>query len=204
MKILALDLGKFNTMCCYFDTITRKYEFINASTDRNYLTTVFKKYPADLVVMEACGPSGWINDLAVSLGLKTLVCSTNEDAWKWSNVKRKTDKDDALKLARMAAMNELKAVHMPSEAHREFRSLVKQRKTLDGRINKMKCIIRAWFVNHGISIERGEKAWHSGRTLIDSFRKPLAECATNELWKGELDLELTQLDSVTEQMEITI
>jgi hypothetical protein len=34
----------------------------------------------DLVVMEACGPSGWINDLASSHGLKTLVCSTNEDA----------------------------------------------------------------------------------------------------------------------------
>ncbi len=65
--------------------------------------------------MEACGPSGWINDLAKSHSLKTLVCSTNEDAWKWSNVKRKTDKDDAPKLARMAAMNELKPVHMPSE-----------------------------------------------------------------------------------------
>ena len=64
--------------------------------------------------MEACGPSGWINDLAISHGLKTLVCSTNEDAWKWSNVKRKTDKDDALKLSRMAAMNELEAVHIPS------------------------------------------------------------------------------------------
>ena len=52
MKILALDLGKFNTMCCCFDTITRKHEFINATTERNYLTTVFKKYPSDLVVME--------------------------------------------------------------------------------------------------------------------------------------------------------
>ena len=103
---------------------------------------VLKKHKVDLVVMEACGPSGWINDLAVRLGHKTLVCSTNDDACKWSNVKRKTDKDDALKLARMASMNELKAVHMPSEAHREFRSLVKYRKTLDGRINKMKCIIR--------------------------------------------------------------
>ena len=29
MKILALDLGRFNTMCCYFDTKTRKHEFIN-------------------------------------------------------------------------------------------------------------------------------------------------------------------------------
>ena len=201
MLILALDLGKFNTMCCFFDTKTRKHTFLNATTDRNYLTTVFKKHKIDLVVMEACGPSGWINDLAISLGLKTLVCSTNEDAWRWSNVKRKTDKDDALKLARMASMDELKAVHMPSEAHREFRSLVKYRKTLDYRVNKTKCTIRAWFVNHGISIETGEKAWHSGRETINSFRKPMIDCQPNELWKGELDLELTQLDSLTTQLE---
>lgn len=147
--------------------------------------------------MEACGPSGWINDLARSLGLKTLVFYTKEDAWKWSNVKRKTDKDDALKLARMAAMNERKAVHMPSEAHREFRSLVKYRKTLDSRINKMKCKIRAWFVNHGISIDTGEKAWNTGRERINSFRKPLTDCQPHEFWKGELDLELNQLDSLT-------
>ncbi|MFN9640447.1 MAG: transposase [Pirellula sp.] len=131
MKILALDLGKFNTMCCFFDTKTRKHSFLNAPTDRDYLTTVFKKHKIDLVVMEACGPSGWITDLAKGLDLETVVCSTNEDAWKWANVKRKTDKDDALKLARMASMDELKAVHMPTEAHREFRSLVKYRKTLD-------------------------------------------------------------------------
>jgi transposase len=144
-------------------------------TERTYLATFFKHLPTDLVVMEACGPSGWINDLAVKCGLKTLVCSTNEDAWMCSNVKRKTDKVDALKLARMAAMNELKPLHMPSTQHREFRSLVKYRKVLDNRINRMKNAIRAFFVNHGIEIDRGEKAWNTGRALIDSFRKPLAE-----------------------------
>ena len=204
MKILALDLGKFNTMCCFFDTKTRKHSFLNAPTDRDYLTTVFKKHKIDLVVMEACGPSGWITDLAKGLELETVVCSTNEDAWKWANVKRKTDKDDALKLARMASMDELKAVHMPSEAHREFRSLVKYRKTLDCRICKMKCTIRAWFVNHGISIDTGEKAWHTGRERINSFRKPLAECKPNELWKGELDLELTQFDALTIQLQCVV
>lgn len=61
MKILALDLGKFNTMCCFFDTKTRKHSFLNAATDRNYLATIFKQHKIDLVVMEACGPSGWIN-----------------------------------------------------------------------------------------------------------------------------------------------
>ena len=99
----------------------------------------------------------------------------------------------------MAAMNELKAVHMPSEEHREFRSLVKYRKTLDYRINKIKCTIRAWFVNHGITIDTGEKAWNTGRALINSYRKPLDQCSDGELWQGELDYELTQLDLLTDQ-----
>ena len=76
MKILALDIGKFNTMCCFYDSKTRKHSFLNAATDRNYFATLFKKHKCDLVVMEACGPSGWINDLAISLGHKNLVCST--------------------------------------------------------------------------------------------------------------------------------
>ncbi len=204
MKILALDLGKFNTMCCFFDSKSKKHSFLNASTTREELTVVLKKRKIDLVVMEACGPSGWINGLAQILGHKTIVCSTNEDAWRWTNVKRKTDKDDALKLARMASMNELHPVHMPSETHREFRSLVKYRKTLDQRINKMKCTIRAWFVNRGISIDRGEKAWCTGRALIDSYRKPLAECSPNELWKGQLDIELTQLDTLTQHLQTVV
>ena len=77
----------------------------------------------------------------------------------------------------MAAMNELKAVHMPSETHREFRSLVKYRKTLDCRINKVKCTIRAWFVNHGISIDTGETDRNGRITLLR--RLPYTEHRTN-------------------------
>ena len=184
MKILALDLGKFNTMCCFFDTKTRKHEFLNATTDRNYLTTVFKKHPIDLVVMEACGPSGWINDLAVSLGSRRSSARRTKMPGSGATSNARPTEDDALKLARMAAMQRTQAVHMPIGEHREFRSLVKYRKTLDQRINKIKCTIRAWFVNHGIAIDSGDKAWHTGRALINSFRKPLAECYADELWKG--------------------
>jgi hypothetical protein len=80
VKILALDLGKFNTMCCFFDTNTRKHTFLNATTERRYLEAFFKQSKIDLFDMEACGRSGWINDLAKSPRLPTLVCSTNEDA----------------------------------------------------------------------------------------------------------------------------
>ena len=200
MKILAIDLGKYNSMCCFFDTDTQKYEFLNAATTREYLTSVFKNHKIDLVVMEACGPSGWINDLCEELGLETLVCSTNEEAWRWNNVKRKTDKDDALKLARLAMMNQLKPVHIPKHEVREHRTLVKYRKSIDQRINRVKNAIRSLFANRGIEIASGKRAWCTGRELINTFRKSIADCSMDELWKGQLDIELTQLDAMTEQL----
>jgi hypothetical protein len=61
LRILALDLGKFNTTCCFFDSKTGKHSFLNAAIERNDFNKFFKKHKNDLVVMEACGPSGWIN-----------------------------------------------------------------------------------------------------------------------------------------------
>ncbi|MEZ6088510.1 MAG: hypothetical protein R3C05_10885 [Pirellulaceae bacterium] len=90
MKIVALDLGKFNSTMCRYDSKTRKAAFTTVTTRRDYLKRIFDNGDADLVVMEAGGPSGWISDLMQSQGLKTLVCSTNEEAWRWANVKRKT------------------------------------------------------------------------------------------------------------------
>ena len=200
MKILAIDLGKFNSMCCFYETKTQKYRFQTVATTREYLTTVFKNHEIDLVVMEACGPSGWICDLCQELGLKTFVCSTNDAAWQWKNVKRKTDKDDALKLARLAMMRQLTRVHVPKHEVRQHRSLIKYRKKLVGRINGIKNTIRGLFVCQGIEIAKGQAAWYSGRDRINSYRKPLAECSMKELWRGQLDLELTQLDALSQQI----
>ncbi len=202
MLILSIDLGKFNSMCCFFDTRTQKPLFTNTPTTRDAITTLLKQRKFDLVVMEACGPSGWISDACHELGLKTLVCSTNEEAWQWKNVKRKTDKDDALRLARMTMMRDLKSVHIPKPEIREQRTLIKYRKTLDQRINRIKNAIRSLFANRGLQIDSGKRAWCLGRQLIDSYRKSLEQCEVDELWKGELDLELTQLDDLTAKLKV--
>lgn len=201
MNILAIDLGKYNSMCCFYDTETQCHEFWNAETTRPYLESLMKTRQIDLVVMEACGPSGWISDLCQELDLPTIVCSTNEEAWRWKNVKRKTDKDDALKLARMAMMRQLTPVHIPKHEVREHRTLVKYRKTVDRRINQIKNSIRSLFANRGITIAQGKRAWCTGRERIDSFRKPLAECPMSQLWQGQLNEELTQLDALTLQLK---
>jgi transposase len=174
MNILAIDLGKFNSMFCFFDSTSQSAEFLQAATSRSYFRSVLANRSVDLVVMEACGPSGWVKDLCEELTIATLVCSTNEEAWRWKNVKRKTDRDDALKLARLAVMNQLKPTHVPSQAMREYRTLVKYRKTIVRRINRIKNSIRSLFANRGIEISRGAKTWHTGRTFLYEQRKPLA------------------------------
>jgi transposase len=201
MYILAIDLGKFNSMCCYFNTETQEYSFWPVATSRSYMESVLKSATIDRVVMEACGPSGWMHDLCEELKIETLVCSTNEQAWLWKNVKRKTDKDDALKLARLDMCGQLTRVHVPQRQVREHRTLVKYRKTLDQRVGRMKNLIRSLFANQGLEIPRGARAWTvQGREVINGHRRPLAECSLEELWRGELDLELKQLDSLTAQL----
>ena len=66
MKILALDLGKFNSVRCIFDSATQKSRFATIATiatEREQLARLFRKCKSDLGGMEACGPSGWMDDL---------------------------------------------------------------------------------------------------------------------------------------------
>ena len=51
MMILAIDLGKFNSMCCFYDTATLKHRFQTVETSRHYLSTIFKTQEIDLVVI---------------------------------------------------------------------------------------------------------------------------------------------------------
>ena len=51
MKILALDLGKFKSVACCFDTVQDTTEYWTLSTDRSYLTKVLHNYQPQLVAI---------------------------------------------------------------------------------------------------------------------------------------------------------
>ena len=193
-RILAIDLGKFKSVTCLLNTSSNETEFWTMSTDREYLLKVLRYYHPDLVVIESCGLAGWVHDVCTAEGYKVLVCNPNQEAWKWKHIKRKTDRDDALKLAKLAALGQLVPVYTPCQPQREYRRLVKYRKVILGRINRVQNNIRAMFAQRGMPMVRGQQAWALERIdLLAQHRKPLAECSLDELWRGELDLELIEL-----------
>jgi hypothetical protein len=79
-------------------------------TRRVKLTDLFRQLRPHRVVIEICPLTGWIHDLVCETGIEIEVDNPTQDAWTWQNVKRKTDEDDALKLARLSALGQLNLV----------------------------------------------------------------------------------------------
>jgi transposase len=89
--IFALDLGKFKTVSClltedHASIPVFKTIMTNPKTFEQFLLDV----KPSLLVLEVCGLSGWVVDLARKLGVEVLVAHPGGEAWQWGKVKRKT------------------------------------------------------------------------------------------------------------------
>ncbi len=141
--------------------------------------------------------------ICLALGLRATVVAANSEAWQWRRVKRKTDRDDALKLAKLALLDQLTAVHMPSPEQRQRRRLILHRRSIVSRRTQSRNAIRSIFSQQGMSehLPRGTKAWtKAGVEQLAAEARPLDECGVDDLWRGRLHLELQLLDVVHRQI----
>jgi transposase len=81
VTILAIDLGKFNSVFCWYDPALKAFSFRTIPTSEANFREALLRQPDVTVVVEACSPAGWVYDLAVLLELKVLVANTNAEAW---------------------------------------------------------------------------------------------------------------------------
>ena len=191
--ILAIDLGKYNSVFCWLEANSGEVEFRTAKTTPAVLRSALLRRLVDRVVIETCSPAGWVHDLCGELGLACAVANTSGAAWAWKNVKRKTDRDDALKLAQLFQQGLLPTVTVPSAAVRQRKSLIALRKRLVGQRVRGQNRLRALFVGQGLSAPLGAKAWSvAGVGVFEREARPLAECGPTEVWRGEVHLLLAR------------
>jgi transposase len=187
--ILAIDLGKYNSVLCWYEPDSRSERFLTVATTPDQLRRELTRLPVARVVFEACSQAGWVHDLCEELKLPATVASTTGAAWQWKHVKRKTDRDDALKLARLAAVGQIDGVPVPPRAIRQWKSLIGLRKRLVGERVRCQNRVRGVLVCQGLPAPLGARAWtEAGLTTIGQFARPRTECRGEELWCGELHL----------------
>jgi transposase len=208
--ILGLDLGKFKSVCCAMDAATGTHRFETIATTPDALHDLLARHAADgagvLLVVEACDAAGWVHDLAVALGVAvTVVHTQGDERWKWRKVKRKTDRDDALKLARLARLGELPhpPVHVPSPRRRQWRRLVVHRRSVVNRRTRSRNAIRSTYHQQGLGLARGNRQWtRAGLAQLAADARPLEDCAADDLWRGRLHVELTLMAAVDAQLKV--
>jgi transposase len=135
-------------------------------------------------------------DLCRALGIEVQVANANGEAWRWKAVKNKSDKADALKVARLSVMNQLGApVHVPAKEVRQWRSLIQYRHTLVERRTAMRNAIHAL-----LAVQGGEaliRSWNQQMIgELSKLARPLGQCGAEELWRGQLALELRAMQQV--------
>ena len=195
--ILAWDLGKYKSVACVFDPSSGETRFETVPTTPSDLERHLRSANPSRVVFETCTIAAWVSEPCGRVGVPWTVANPNGEAWRWKNVKRKTDRDDALKLARLAAASELPSVPAPPPAVRQKRSLPKFRQDLVGRRVALQNRLRALVEAQGLRPAPGSKAWTKlGVALAESWAKPLEACAPEELWKGELRVALDDWNAV--------
>jgi len=190
MKILALDLGQDKTAACEFASKTGGASYEAVPTTPQALHDLLVERAPDRVVMEIGPTAGWVHDLASALGLPVQVANPNHEAWRWRRTRHKSDRRDALKLARLSAMNQLPTVHMPSPRRRAYRAVIRYRQSLVGRVTAVKNSIRSILSREGIRLASGQSGWtkRSVRQL-----ESLASVEDGASWRWMLRVELDQL-----------
>jgi transposase len=185
--ILALDLGKYKSVACAYEPATAQARFDTRTTARAERLRLLGRYRPAVVLIEACALAGWVHDLCAEAGLPCRVANTASEAWKFKDTQRKTDKDDALRLAQLYVLGQFPAVPIPPQQTREWRGLIAHRQHRVGLRVRAQNRIRALLVGQGLPAPRGSKAWSElGLEGIGRHARPLAACGPDELWRGQL------------------
>ena len=200
--ILALDLGKFKSVACVLDPSDGAHRFETIATNPSSVHDLIVEIKPARLVIEACSIAGWVHDLACSLGITVQVVNANGEAWDWRKVKRKTDREDALKLARLSLMNQLSLVYMPKPQVRQWRMLIKYRHRLIDRRTGIKNTIRSILDSQALTMPTRTAGWTQASIAeLKKLSRPLSRCGVEELWKGELHLELRGLREIQKLIE---
>jgi hypothetical protein len=117
--ILAIDLGKYKRVACLHDQNGGEIRFTTFDTSRHEPSRTAKAdHQGTTGRHHHRGLSygllaGWVHDLCGDLGVRCQHRQRGVEAWKFKHLKRKTDKDDALRLAQLYLLGPLPTVTLP-------------------------------------------------------------------------------------------
>jgi len=201
MKILAMDIGKFKTVACEFDAHSGTSQYETIKTTPFSIRRIIARQKPDRVVFEVGSAAGWVHDIVASTDTEVQVANPNHEGWRRRNVKNKTDRKDAAKLAKLSAVGQLPRTYIPSRKTRQRRSLIGYRQSAIARRTRIKNRIRSILHRQGLTMKVGHRGWTmESPASLEQMARPWDATDADELWRAALHEELKALKESKERI----
>lgn len=160
--------------------------------------------PTDAVVLEATSNAWWCYDVVAPLVGRTVVANPLQVKWI-ANATAKTDRHDALRLAKLLAANLIPPVWVPPPPVRELRGLLAHRHALVKQRTAIKNRLHSVLHRHHIHLPEGEpfaahnRGWWLALDLSPTerlrIRQDIATLDHLETQLADLETELARLST---------
>jgi transposase len=198
VRYIGVDLHKTNFVVCFLsEEDSYKLEtFPLSKAGINRFTSELRK--EDAVAVEVTQNIYYFYDRIKEFVERCVLVDTYRFAIIATS-KKKTDKADALALARFLKLDHLPEVPVPSEKVRQLRHLLQARETLVGMRTKLKNLGHAALTRSGIALSRSAFASSVARERLrtrddlSAADKVILQSALRQI--AELDKEIEQLEA---------
>lgn len=193
MRYVGLDVHLKTSTLCILDEVGRHVKTLTVRGTRLRLLDELAKVPAPFAVcFEASCGYGWLYDRLRPLASRVVVAHPGQLRLIFRS-KRKNDRIDAMRLAKLLFLNEVPPAYVPALEVRSWRALVEFRQGVLGQRVAVKNRLRALLRSHGIASPRS--LWTKpGRTWLRAVELPTA-------WDDlQRDQGLQQLASLNRQL----
>ena len=206
-SILAIDLGKRNSVFCRLQSGSLKHEYFRVKTGPQQFHNIFSELDGgkSIVLFEVGSQAGWLCDMLRAMRIEFKVANVNHPAWKWSSNPNKSDKADAHRLAMMYHHGFFPEVYVPVKPVRQKRSLIYYRQKVVSRLTQVKNGIRALLTAQAIDLPSGKVCWtKKHRRQLEQLARPFETIDDPcQLWRGQLHMDLQQIDALQGCLETT-
>jgi transposase len=110
------------------------------------------------VCFEASTNYGWLHDALAPIAERVSVAHPSQLRLIFRS-KRKNDRIDAERLAKLLYLGEVPTIHVPAVDTRSWRRLIEYRKRTVQSRSRVKCVLRALLRTYGIESLRGQALW---------------------------------------------
>jgi transposase len=190
MHYIGMDVHKKVTMLCVLDENGKILREAVVKGSLGALVARLKVLRRELggpakICYEASGGCGWLHDRLAALGYKVQVAHPGKLRMIFRS-KRKNDRVDAQKLAKLLYLDEVPLAYIPQVEIRQWRSLIEYRHGLVVRRGGAKRRLRALLHSEGVEAPRG--LWsQKGRLWLTGVDLPQEPGLQRELLLAELE-----------------